>query len=308
MYDVVVIGSSLVDIFVHSKSFLSAKNEDGNMSFQFSGDKVDVESFKVCSGGGGSNVAVGLSRLGYKTTLISEIGKDELSQIVISDLKKENVATNYVIAEKLEQTGGSVILVGENGGRTVMVHRGASSQLDSYDISPYWLSQTKWIHLSSISGRLDTIKKIFSFAQRNPEIGLSWNPGKAELQLLAEKKLDIEEIPCQIFILNLQEWEMVRDVQAELLKKFSQVVVTNGDRGGKVYLRGKEAIAYGSTGVQSVDDTGAGDAFTSGYLGACLAYKSPHEAVKWGTRNASSVIKFYGAKLGLLRRRDIELS
>lgn len=308
MYDVIVIGSALVDIFIHSNSFISAKAENGKMSFQLSGDKVEVDNFRVCSGGGGSNIAVGLSRQGYRTALISEIGKDEMSQIVLSDLKKENVSTGYIITERLEKTGGSVILVGEDGGRMVMTHRGASSQLDPFDISPYWLSQGKWIHLSSIAGRKEVIEKVFNYVNKNPEIGMSWNPGKAELMLLAEKKLNIENIPCQIFVLNLQEWEMVKDVKKQILNKFPQIVVTNGDRGGKVFIKGSEAFSYGSTGIKSVDDTGAGDAFTSGYLGAHLAYQTPQVAAKWGVSNASSVIKFYGAKLGLLRRRDIELS
>ena len=307
MYDIITIGSALVDIYIHSDHFVSGSEGDGKMSFCLSGDKVRVDSFKVCSGGGGSNTAVGFSRLDFQTAIVSETGRDDFAHIVTNNLHQEKVSTNLIIEEKREQTGGSVILVGENGGRTVMVHRGASSQLDVFDISPFWISQTRWVHLSSIAGRKKTLEKIFSLINKNPEIGLSWNPGKAELVLLAEKKLKISSIPCQIFVLNKQEWSLIEVVQEEILQKFSQVVVTDGSRGGAVYIEGQKSFDFPSEKVKSVDDTGAGDAFTTGYVAACLVHRPPQEAVQWGIKNATSVVKYYGAKMGLLRRRDIEL-
>lgn len=307
MYDIITIGSALVDVFIHSDHFLSENDQSGEMSFRLSGDKVDVKSFRVFSGGGGSNTAVGFSRLGFTTALVSETGRDDFSSIVINDLRKEKVSTSLIIGEKKEQTGGSVILVGKNGGRTALVHRGASSQLDTYDISPFWLQQTGWVHLSSIAGRKDTLEKIFFLLKKEPQIGLSWNPGKAELQLLAEKQIDLKEIPCQIFILNQREWQSIATVQADILQYFSHVIVTNGREGGKVFLRDGENFDYHSETIASVDDTGAGDAFATGYVAATIKNLPPKEAVQWGVRNASSVIKYYGAKMGLLRRRDIEV-
>lgn len=307
MYDVITIGSALVDIYIHSDRFSSGSEGDGTMSFHLSGDKVEVESFRVFSGGGGSNTAVGFSRLGFTAALVSETGRDDFSQIVINDLKRERVSTHLIIEEKKEQTGGSVILVGKNGGRTALVHRGASSQLDFFDISSYWIHQTNWVHLSSIAGQLEALEKIFRLLKKEPEIGLSWNPGRAELVLLAEGKISVTSIPCQIFILNKQEWASIDNLHKEILATFPQVVVTDGKHGGMVYLRDADDFPYASEPVQSVDDTGAGDAFTTGYVAATIVHRSPQEATQWGIRNATSVVKFYGAKMGLLRRRDIEV-
>lgn len=306
MFQVITIGSALVDIFVHSSQFESKPSEKGQLLCQVYGDKLDVESFRAYSGGGGSNTAVGFKRLGFQTAVICELGRDDLAQIVLNDLKREGVSAQLVIAEKKEQTGGSIILVGQDGGRTVLVHRGAASQLDTYDIPPFWLTQTRWVHLSSIAGRLEALKKIFHVLKRNHEIGLSWNPGKAELELLKTGQLDVTEIPCQIFFVNQEEWALLGATQATVLKNFGQVVVTAGKAGGQVYLGGEPTWKFTGQGdLPAVDETGAGDAFATGYVAATLIQHPPQVAIAWGVNNARSVVKYYGAKVGLLDRAQL---
>lgn len=305
MFQVITIGSALVDIFVHSRHFQSRPSQDGALLCQVYGDKQDVESFRVYTGGGGTNTAVGFRRLGFQTGVVCELGRDDFAQIVLAALQREQVSTQLVIAEKKEQTGGSVVLVGEDGGRTVLVHRGAASQLDTYDIPAFWLSQTGWIHLASISGQLPALQKIFHLCRHHREIGLSWNPGKAELQLLASGQLKPAEIPCQVFVVNKEEWALVAAQQAEILQAFSQVIVTNGKAGGTVYLAGKPAWLFEGQGIHAVDETGAGDAFVTGYVAAQILHLPPQTGIAWGVRNASSVVSYYGAKLGLLDRQRL---
>lgn len=306
MFQVITIGSALVDIFVHSSQFESRPSEKGQLLCQVYGEKLDVESFRAYSGGGATNTAVGFKRLGFQSAALCELGRDDLAQIVLSDLKRESVSTQLVVAEKKEQTGGSIILVGQEGGRTVLVHRGAASQLDAYDIPPFWLSQTRWVHLSSIAGRIEALKKIFVVLKKNREIGLSWNPGKAELELLKTGQLEASEIPCQIFFVNEEEWALLAEAQPRILAAFSQIIVTAGKAGGQVYLDGQPTWKFTGQGdLTAVDETGAGDAFATGYVAATLLQHPPQTAIAWGVTNARSVVKYYGAKLGLLDRTQL---
>ena len=157
---IITIGSALIDIFIRSEHFL--KDSHGIIRVGEVGGKFDVDSFILKTGGGASNTAVGFSRLGFDSAIISETGHDELAKTVIEDLRKEKVDISLMIHEKKEETGGSVILVLADGSRAVLVHRGASSQLDPKDIDIKEISQADWIHISSLSGRLDTLKHIFS--------------------------------------------------------------------------------------------------------------------------------------------------
>ncbi|MCB9813302.1 MAG: carbohydrate kinase family protein [Pseudomonadales bacterium] len=306
MYDVITIGSSLIDSFIKSKNF-DFSNSENNVQICFSyGSKIDVEEYLLRTGGGGSNTAVGFSRMGYRTGIITEIGRDTFAKIILDDLKKEYVSTNLVISEKQEKTGGSIILVGKDGGRTVMVHRGASAMLDPEDIPKETISRADWIHLSSISGRLNTLKYIFSVLKlANKKI--SWNPGKKELTLINENKLIFSDIPCELLFVNYEEWKLVEKYHQEIFANVKQIIVTNGKKGGKVYVEGQINTEFISGEVESLDDTGAGDAFAVGYVTAYLKKKNIEECCQWGKRNAVSVIQQVGAKPGLLTIDQIKV-
>lgn len=304
MYDFISIGSSLVDMFIHSDKFL-VKNLEGENQFILQGDKVEMESFVVKVGGGAANTAVGFSRLGFKAALVSETGKDDFAEVIVRNLQKERVDTQLIVREKRERTGGSVILVDQTGRRTVMVHRGAASMLDPFDIPHFWLTKSRWVHLSSIAGNLETLKKIFSLVKINPDLRMSWNPGKGELALIAEGKIKVEEMTCLILFVNEKEWSMVKDYQSQLIEEIPQIIVTKGAAGGEVYLHGKKELKFFGAQSKSVDDTGAGDAFATGYVAGQFLNLHPRTSIEWGVRNAGSVIRYYGAQTGLLERDRI---
>jgi ribokinase len=305
MPEVISIGSSLVDIYVKSPQLTAKKAKDGTR-FVIEGDKVEMEQMKVFSGGGGTNTAVGFARLGFRAAMVGETGKDNFAYIILSELKREGVDTSLLIQEKLEETGGTVILVAKDGRRTALIHRGASSMLDPHDIPPFQLAQARWVHVSNIAGREQTLRKIFELVKKSAQTSLSWNPGKQELQLIADGKLAVADIPCKVLILNEGEWAMVEKQQAELIKEIPEIVVTRGKEGGFVYEHGKKTLKFLASGAKAVDSTGAGDAFCTGYVGGQLLGFEPRKCVEWGARNAGSVVKYLGAKQGLLDRSRIQ--
>lgn len=302
MPDIITIGSALVDIFVKSSSFQLQPTDAGTVLCQLYGDKVDVEEFTAFSGGGGSNTAVGFQRMGFSTALVAELGQDSLSSIVKAELADAGVDGQWLIGERQEQTGGSVVLIGPDGGRTVLVHRGAASQLDLHDIPFEELRKTRWIHLSSIAGRQDILEKLFSLIPEH-QLRVSWNPGKAELALIAQNIFP--SVPVEVLLVNAEEWEVVAPVQEQLLRQIPLVVVTEGRQGGRVLTR-QGVVTYASPQIQAVDDTGAGDAFAVGFVTAHILEKSPAEAARWGSLNAVAVVQQLGAKPGLLQRAELE--
>ena len=300
MFDVITIGSAVVDIFVHSSEFTLHKSEHGMQLCQTVGDKVELDQFVMHTGGGATNTAVGFQRLGLRAAVVAEMGRDTFAEAIVADLHREQVGTSLLVREKKEHTGGSVILVGTDGGRTALVHRGAAAQLDVADIPVEALAAARWLHLSSIGGYPDVLQKIFATA-RDTSTGVSWNPGKKELAVLAEGKLAELNLWCQILIVNKEEWASIAPIQKQLLTAVERIVITDGSRGGEVIIKGNP-FSYTAQQVESVDDTGAGDAFASGFVAAHLHELPDQQAIEWGIHNAAAVVQQVGAKPGLLTR------
>lgn len=306
MQDIITIGSSLIDIFIKSPHFQIEHAESGTKLCQLYGEKLEVDSFEVKTGGGASNTAVGFARAGYTVACVTETGKDTFSGVLLDEFHNEFVSTRHVVQEKKEQTGGSVILVGTDGGRTVMVHRGASSLLDPHDIPTAALQRAKWVHLSSIAGRKATLETIGAAMQESQGY-LSWNPGRAELELLKSGEVAVAQLQCKILFMNETEWQSVAALHTELRSQVGEIVVTNGGEAGKILIGTDDAdtLTFTPQASAAVDETGAGDGFAVGYVCGRLDGHEPEEALQWGLRNAGSVIKYYGAKQGLLTQAQL---
>lgn len=305
MFEIITIGSSLLDTFVQSKKLTVTEGADGMPICQIIGDKIVTDEYHTYTGGGASNTAVGFARMGFKTAVVSEMGQDVLSRVLIADFEQEGVKTDLLIQEKKEQTGGSIILSGAQGVRTVLVHRGAASMLDPEDIPVQIIQKAGWVHMSSVGGKIQTLETIFTVVKEN-NVRLSWNPGTQEIQLLLSHKLQVPTDACQLFFVNAQEWEMLGPVHQRLREIFTTIIVTQGGEGGSIFHRSQEPISYTAQSVTKVVDvTGAGDAFIVGYVSALLRKETVATACQWGAKNSASVVQYFGAKTGLLLHKDI---
>jgi len=83
------------------------------------------------------------------------------------------------------------------------------------------------------------------------------------------------------------------------------IIITDGPQGAYVF-DGKIFYEMGASKAERKEATGAGDSFTSGFLGAYLLAKDLKEALQWGVINASGVIENIGAQKGLSSRKQIK--
>lgn len=311
MYDVITIGSAIVDIFIQSDEFSIERTPVGVTLSGGENDKLVVSDFTLRTGGGGGNTAVGFARLGYLTAVITEVGQDVWAQIIENEFHQEFVATKLLVREKKEKTGGSVILLGKDGSKTVLVHRGASSMLDPKDIPADELHRTKWIHVSNVSRRLDTLETIFSISLKKPKRKISWNPGWSELEAIVSGEMPVAFLDaCEVFIVNKEEWSLIaknHEIESKIMKSIPVVVITDGKNGGIVYQNG-ESRTYSAKAVKSIDNTGAGDAFGVGFVGQYIQSRSIESSISWGLKNAENVVQFLGAKPGLCSKASIVTS
>lgn len=312
-YDVVTIGAAVLDIFMKSDKFKVVKSNDlpgGIAMCEVYGGKMEVEEVTIVSGGGATNCAVSFAKKELRTAIIAEMGNDPQALLVHQDLEVAQVDTRFLIQEEGETTAVSVILIADDGGRSIMVHRGASAMLTKHDI-PMNELESRWMHITSLGGNMELLKNILTWAQQK-KIRVSMNPGMKEIE--HKDKLVPLLDTVEILFVNREEAKLLWgiDYADEELWRNQQslpgahvTVVTDSSRGGKVSIKGKVSFYEAEKAIKVVDTTGAGDAFASGMIAGVLYGKTYEQAIRWGVKSATSVLESVGAKRGLLTLAEI---
>lgn len=298
MHDVTVVGSATIDMFIDTSYKLFSKKENSiNLPL---GSKILVDDIKFCTGGGATNVAVALSRLGLKTACIAKIGLDHNSHMILNELKKEKVMS-YITKER-GKTGFSVILDAVGRDRTVLFYQGVNNKLRYNEIKKNL--KTRWFYFSSmVDESYKTLEKLSDYAKKN-NIKILFNPStylaKKSYHFL-KKVIDNTDI----LILNREEASLITKKSNinEMLETIydygvKTAVITDGENGNWAYNGRHYRLEAGH--IKVIETVGAGDAFASGFLAAIIKKNSIELGLKIGRANAESVIKYYGAKNILL--------
>lgn len=305
MLDVISIGAATIDIFIKSKQFIV---DDNLLSLEYS-SKNEIEKSLISSGGGATNSSVAFSRLGLKSACISLIGSDHLSNYIVDDLKKESVATNFLIKNKNDTTDFSVILVAPDGGRSILTNRG-TTRLEEKHFNWDKISKTKWFYITSLEGNLDLLEKLIGFAKEN-NIKIALNPGNREISQ-RKKLLPLLKL-IDLLLLNKTESENItllpfddKNFWSKLFSLSPQIVcATNGHDGAFVFSDNKHYFSP-AINLKPIDETGAGDAFGSTFVSALIYGYSTHDALFWAIKNSASVVSTLGAKTSLLTLKQIK--
>lgn len=310
--DVVSIGSATLDVFFQSSHFQLVQKDGGVVLCERFNDKIEVEQSSISSGGAATNTAVGFARLGLQASCIAEIGQDIGGQVVLQELQREGIDISHMVKESSEETGISGLLISQDGARTALVHRGASTMLTAEDIRWDEL-ETRWIHLSSV-GNLELIQHIFDFCAQK-HIKLSWNPGNWEIDQMVSGRLKPTWDVVEILFVNREEMTRLgnMDLSNETVWKSDWCfagpkisVVTDGKSGGR-YCVGGQCHWYSGIPAVVVQEAGAGDAFACGVVAGQLMNKNIEQSIEIGMKNAASVIGHFGTKTGLLTKEKLSL-
>lgn len=309
MYDVITVGSATVDALARTEfcEMIHDKKNKECIAYPV-GAKILMEELVLTTGGGGTNTAVSLARLGHKVAFLGKIGSKYNSKRVIQQLKEEKVNTSLIIRSKTGRTGYSIVLDSKKHDRTILSFRGSNNDLGFNEIDLKKL-KTKWFYFSSLMGKsFRTLEKIANYASKN-KIKIAFNissylakKGPSYLGNILKK--------TDILVLNKEEACILvgKNKIEKLLKKLNKlgpdvIAITDGKKG--VYVYNNDHIYYGKpTNVKIVETTGAGDAFASSFLCGIIRKNNIEFAMRLGMTNAESVIQHHGAKEKLLKYNE----
>ncbi|RLE38578.1 hypothetical protein DRJ17_03640 [Candidatus Woesearchaeota archaeon] len=298
MFDIITVGSATIDCFATTENKYVKKHR-----FCYpEGSKILLKKLIFNTGGGGTNTAVSLARLGFKTAFIGKFGSKHNATLILDQLKKECVYS-LVKCDKNDRTAFSIILNAEHADRAILLFKGSSDKLKYKEIPKNKL-KTRYFYFASMDGQsFRTMKKLANFAETK-KIPICFNP--SSYMIKKENILPVVK-KSKILILNYNEAKLLTkknriEEQLKVLKNLGPelVVITEGKKGASCYNGKNKYVLKITKESNVVETTGAGDAFASGFFAGVIKRKDIPFALKLGLANASSILKHYGAKEKLL--------
>ncbi len=117
MNKIVVVGSTNIDMMAKVHHLPSC------------GETVGDAEFSQAIGGKGMNQAIAAARLGGDVTFVTALGNDHYASMLKALLRREGIATDYVIDDAEHPTGMALIYVSHAGDNCIAVAPGANHTL-----------------------------------------------------------------------------------------------------------------------------------------------------------------------------------
>lgn len=325
MYDIISIGSATRDVFFSADELKRLKLDEfptGEAICLALGSKIEMKKIVLASGGGGTNAGVTFVRQGLKTACIGVIGWDFNGEEILRELEGEGIDVKHFQKHDDDYTAYSVILVHPGGERSILSYKGEGQHFDSEQLDLEKL-KSKWLFLDSLGGVYEVLEKSVNWAVANG-VKIATNPGGKELAHGLDKLKPLLK-NFSVVIMNQEEAAGLTGIdfkkEEEIFKFMDDIiegvfVMTKGPE-GVVVSDGKNIYSARVPDSPVVERTGAGDAFSSGFVVEYIKVTSNKEqvtseekekaiikAIQFGTANASSVVTQYGAKAGILKKDD----
>jgi ribokinase len=255
---IAVVGSANVDMTTFADHFPKP------------GETIFGQKFDLGFGGKGANQAVAAKLCGSEVFMVARVGDDLFGPSTIKNFEKIGIDATHVRQVAGVSSGVAPIFVEPSGQNRIIVVKGANEMLKPADVDAAAdvLKKADCIVLQ-FEIPLETVYYVIKFASKN-KIRCILNPAPAQpVDIAALANLDY-------FVPNEHEAESISGIPVRSVddaKKCAsklleggirRVIITLGANGS--LLAGRDGMTHVSAfPVQSVDSTGAGDAFIGSF-------------------------------------------
>jgi len=255
---IAVVGSANIDLTTFAERF----PKPGETIF---GDKFDLGF-----GGKGANQAVAARLCGAEVFMVARVGSDLFGPATIENFRKQGIDPTHVKQVEGLSSGVAPIFVEPNGQNRILVVKGANDSVKPADVDAAAdvLKSADCIVLQ-FEIPVDTVYYTVAFARKNG-IRCILNPAPAQpVDLGALRDLDY-------FVPNESEAEAITGLTVKSVDEakicarklveggIRRVIITLGANGSLLATR-DETVHILPFPVQSIDSTGAGDAFIGSF-------------------------------------------
>ena len=264
------------------------------------------------SGGSVANTIAGFANLGGTTAYIGKVKADQLGTIFNHDMRSLGVDIRLEAAKEGAPTARSHVLITEDGQRTMQTYLGACLELGLADITELTIGTPKAMLLE---GYVWDIAEGPALANKAAQIG-KVNGSKVALSLsdsfCVERHRDafVDFVRQYADVIVADEEEVFAlletktiDETLDALQDFDNLFAITRSENGSVIVHNDNKVVQTATSVEEViDTTGAGDAYSAGFLYGWSNDQPLDVCAKYGTYCATKVIQQLGARIepGLL--------
>jgi sugar/nucleoside kinase (ribokinase family) len=264
------------------------------------------------SGGSVANTIAGFANLGGSTAYIGRVKADQLGAIFNHDMRSLGVDIRLTPSADGAPTARSHVLMTKDGQRTMQTYLGACTELSLSDVTPDTFATPKVTLLEGYvwdipEGPALTQKAIDIAKQNGTAVALSLSDSfcverhRHSFEKAIRNGVDIV-VADEDEVSALVQTKSFEDTVEALGAYDNLFAITRSDK-GSVIVHGNEYIVQAALPVDEVvDTTGAGDAYTAGFLYGWVNDYSLAECARLGTFCGATVIQQVGARIepGLL--------
>jgi sugar/nucleoside kinase (ribokinase family) len=262
-----------------------------------------ISQISTHGGGAAANTATWLASSGHKVFYVCRLGDDAAGRVIANEFDAWNIEYKPEFLKE-HRTGIVVVLVDQNGERSMFPDRGANSGLSELDLpeltrfSAVFLSGYALFNPQSQAGVLRMINKM-----RKANLEIFFNPGS--VGVMSNLGVDACRQRCKLMdllVMNQAEAEFLTgnsDIEGalnELSKDVETVVITASSQGAIGKSRGQEIVNSPILPITAIDSTGAGDAFAAGFIGRWIESKDLESSLRAGNTLASGCVTTIGAR------------
>jgi len=277
----------------------------------------EVQLFRRATAGAELNVAVGLSRLGFKVGYVSKVGRDNFGDYLLSFLAAEGIDRSQVCIDDGHSTGFMLKSLETDGSDPHIEYfrcGSAASHLNSADNPVAYCAGSRHLHLTGICPALGPSVRelVFAMAEQaraggrsvsfDPNLRPSLRPSQQAMvecmnELAAYADVVMPGLSEGQLLTGRHREEDIADFYLEHGAK--QVVIKLGAQGA--YYAGPDGrgTVPGLRVPKVVDTVGAGDGFAVGVISALLQGLSTEQAASRGNAIGARVVQFPGDCDGL---------
>lgn len=274
-----------------------------------------AERFLLSAGGCAVNTAACLRRLGREVRVLGKVGQDLFGDFVLRDLERLGIDASSIQRSRTHPTSGTFIMNVKGEDRRYIHLIGANGDFSAQDIDLTSLDDARVLHVGGYLGmpRFGSSDLTYLFMEAKKRSLKT----VLDVMVAAGRRVPLGEIEkvlpyTDVFLPNDDEARGLTGCedpleQADRLAEFNPncaILITLGSR-GVLARRGDQVLRVGSYSMETIDESGAGDAFAAGVVMGLLEDWPFEFALRFASAMGASCTRALGCTDGVFRLDEV---